>query len=500
MKRLLVVAFVVAVFSEGAHAQDMVMTDNLFLNMVKFYARNGDIERALLELKRLQETSPNNPEYKKYEELLRSEFSRGGAAAVKNAIEQVRELPTVPAKAPNEASVKRQFVRKDVPASAEDSDLPPGVAEKNAEIARGRLRYVYELISRGDEGQAIMKLREILNSEPRYHEAASLLGDLYLAKKNYDEALAFYKRALESRRDPELNYKTGLCYKNIGDVNNAIIYFDIAVRMNPRHEAANLNLGNIWRFKRNFRIARGYYEQALKTNSALVEAHLGMADCFYNEGNVDEATRTYAYIITNFPAEYSAYLGLSRILIENGQLKEAGAVIAKAKELSPNASQVYEMLGILAYRSKDVKTAVENYRRAISINPNSQTAYESLINILIDDKKYEDALALIKNALVRFPKSPRLYYLAGIIYSGFKNDNLALKNLSEAYSLEPGNFETVLAIALLYENGFKYREALDKYREALLLLNEKKDTRFIGTIQEKIDALEKKIEKFSPPR
>jgi len=504
LKEICVLFFAAIVFTvifsygaDTAFAQNMVMTDNLFLNMVKFFAKNGDIERALVELKRLQQIAPNNPEYRKYEELLRTEFNRGGAAAVRAAIEPPRETAAPKQSSAGEASVKKQFQKNPPSVVTDDSDLPPGVAEKNAEIARGRLRYVYELIARGDEIQAMMKLREILNAEPRYYEAATLLGDLYLAKKNYAEALTFYKKALEARRDPELNYKTGLCYKNTGDQDNAIIHFDIAIRMNPRHELANLNLGNIWRFRKNFKIARGYYEQALKSNMKLVEAHLGMADCFYNEGNADEAASTYAYIITNFPTEYSAYLGLSRILIGNGQFNEAKAVITKAKELAPNASQVYEMSGFLAYKAKDVKGAVENYRRAISLDPNSQTAYESLVNIFVDDKKFEDALEIIKSTQKKFPGNARLYYMAGIIYSGFKNDNLALKNLLEAYKLDSGNFEIVLALALLYENGFKYREAIEKYREALLLLNEKKDTRFLGTIQDKIDILEKKIEKYS---
>jgi len=482
-----IAAFILAVSTfTGAYGQEMVLTDNIFLNMVKFYAKNGDIERALLELKKLQDTYPQNAEYKKYEEILRSEYARGFKQPEEKAQPKVN----------TGTATNKKLFRKEEP-SENEPDLPPGVAEKNARINSGRLRYVYELVGRGDEVQAIAKLREIVATEPRFLEALNLLGDLYLNRKNHEEALAFYKKTLGIKQDAETNYKIAVCYKVLNNIDNAIIHFDIAARMNPKHELANLALGNIWRFRRSFKLARGYYEQALKANSKLVEAHLGMADCIYNEGNLDEATSAYAYIITNFPMEYPAYLGLSRILIRNKQFSEAKAVIMKAKELAPQASQVYELLGVLSHEMKDDKAAIENFRRAINFDAKSQTAYESLINILISEKKYDEALVQIKNSLAKFPENARLYYLAGIIYSGSKNDVLALKNLLDAYKLEANNIEIVLAIAILYENGFKYKEAVDKYREALLIAEEKKDNRYINNIQEKIEVLEKKVEKFS---
>jgi|GEM_PF-5744157 len=478
-KILLPFALLPLVLYSPVHSQEMVLTDNVFLNLVKFYAKNGDIERALLELKRLQQASPANAEYKKYEEILRSEFERWSS-------------PDKESRRPS------GDIQKNLQSSvAEPDDLPPGVSENNAKIVKGRLRYVYELLGRGEEGQAIAKLTEIAASDPRFYEVNVLLGDLYLNKKNYQEALRYFQKAIAIRQDADTNYKLGLCNKFLNSADNAIIHFDTAIRMNPKHELANLNMGNIWRFRKNFKLAKGYYEQALKANSRLAEAHLGMADCIYNEGNIDEATKAYAFIVTNFPTEYSGYLGLARILIGNSQPNEAKVAIMKARELAPQNSQVYEMLAILAYHQKDVKSAVENFKRAIMLDSNNITAYQSLINVLIDDKKFEEALTQIRNCLVKFPKNPRLYYLAGVIYSGFKDDKLALKNLMEAYKYDTENIETILAIAILHEKAYQYKEALEKYREALIIAEEKKDGRYINNVHSKIDVLEKKVEKFA---
>jgi len=469
-------------------AETVTLTDNVFLNLVKYYAKNGDIERAMLELKKLRQMSPENVEYKKFEEVLRAENEKWSQA-----------VPSPESTADGRGAAETPASPRQLPASnftAED-DLPREVVEKNALLAKGRLRYVYELIGRGEQTQAISKLREITSAEPRFYEANSLLGDLYLGRKNYEDALRAFQNAINTRQDAETNYKLGVCYKALNDIDNAIIRFDTAVRMKPLHEMANLNLANIWRFRKNFKLAKGYYEQALKANSRLAEAHLGMADCIYNEGNIDEATRAYAFIVTNLPGEYSGYLGLARILIHNGQHKEAKVAILKAREIAPQNSQIYEMLGILAYSQKDGKTAVENFKRAVMLDSNSITAYQSLINILIDEKKFEEALTQIKNCLVKFPANPRLYYLAGIIYSGFKNDEMALKNLMESYKLDPENIEVILALAILQEKKFRYKESLEKYREALLIAEENKDMRYINNIHERIDSLEKQVEKYS---
>ncbi len=480
------------------HANAAELDGNIFLNLVKFYARNGDLERAMIELKKLRKLEPRNVEYKKFEEILRSENEKWS-----------NEFKDIVNRAPGQNDIanstgpaENKFNREPsknmaVKSRSSEQDLPPEVIEKNNAIARGRLRYVYELIGRGDSRQAILKLKEIIKTEPNFYEANNLLGDLYLASKNYDDALGAFQKAIKTRQDAELNYKIGICFKARNDIDNAIIRFDTAIRMNPSHELANLNIANIWRFKKNFKIAKNYYEQALKANPRLAEAHLGMADCIFNEGNIDEATRAYAYIVTNFASEYSGYLGLARILILNKQYKEANAAILKAREISPRNSQVYEMLGILSYSQKDNKNAIEYFKRAVMFDSNNLTAYRSLINILIDEKKFEDALVQIKNCLAKFPANPELYYLAGIIYSGFKNDTLALKNLMEAYRLDAENMETILAIALINEKNYKYKDALEKYREALLIAEEKKDARYINNIHEKIDMLEKKVEKFT---
>lgn len=470
-------------------ASDALHGDNIFLNLVKYYAQNGDIDRAMLELKKLRQLDPVNMEYKKFEEVLRAENDRWSESFAAG----VKEEPGVSAsvfktQAPSQGLAVKSFTPED--------DLPKEVIEKNALLAKGRLRYVYELIGRGEQSQAILKLREIVKAEPRFYEANNLLGDLYLSSKNYQDALPAFQAALKIRQDAELNYKMGLCFKALNDVDNAIIRFDTAVRMNPAHEQANLNIANIWRFRKNFKLAGGYYEQALKANSRLAEAHLGMADCIFNEGNIDEATRAYAFIVTNFPGEYTGYLGLARILIHNAQYKEARVAILKAREIVPQNSQIYEMLGILSYTQKDSKSAIDNFKRAVMLDSNNLTAYQSLINILIDEKKLDEALVQIKNCLAKFPSNPRLYYLAGIIYSGFKNDALALKNLLESYKLDNGNIEVILAIAIIHEKIFKYRESLDKYREALLIAEENKDMRYINNIHERIDMLEKKIEKY----
>ncbi|EKD55776.1 MAG: hypothetical protein ACD_59C00040G0001 [uncultured bacterium] len=55
----------------------------------------------------------------------------------------------------------------------------------------------------------------------------------------------------------------------------------------------------------------------------------------------------------------------------------------------------------------------------------------------------------------------------------------------------------ILAIAILHEKNFKYKDSLEKYREALLIAEENKDMRYINNIHERIDSLEKQVEKYA---
>lgn len=74
-------------------------------------------------------------------------------------------------------------------------------------------------------------------NDPKSHVA---LADFYSYSQEYNTAIEFYKLALLSGylKDYNTNLATAICYQKLGDVENAILYYKIAIYLNPNDKVA----------------------------------------------------------------------------------------------------------------------------------------------------------------------------------------------------------------------------------------------------------------------
>ncbi|HRX14808.1 MAG TPA: tetratricopeptide repeat protein [Spirochaetota bacterium] len=87
-------------------------------------------------------------------------------------------------------------------------------------------------------------LQEELKENPENYFAYSFLGDIFLIKKRYDEAITLFKRALDLRPDyAENHFRLGQAYyyKNIGNI--AISHFTEAYNLNPQIKYSHYHIG-----------------------------------------------------------------------------------------------------------------------------------------------------------------------------------------------------------------------------------------------------------------
>lgn len=103
---------------------------------------------------------------------------------------------------------------------------------------KGKLELGIAMREMGLYEEAIINLKEALNSEETRAKSLELLGEIFMELRKFNIALEYFERALqeknlEERRVISIEYHLGECYENLGDSVNALTYYKRAYEKDP---------------------------------------------------------------------------------------------------------------------------------------------------------------------------------------------------------------------------------------------------------------------------
>ncbi len=136
------------------------------------------------------------------------------------------------------------------------------------------------------------------------------LGDVYMARKMYREAIDSYKdgetQAKTNDRKAILADKVGIAWHQLGDLSAALKYYQRAVKYDSKYGDAINNVGTIYYSQKRYGRAITQYRRALLLNpeAAAVWSNLGTA--YYARKRFPEMADAYAKAISIDPAVFEA--------------------------------------------------------------------------------------------------------------------------------------------------------------------------------------------------
>ena len=156
-------------------------------------------------------------------------------------------------------------------------------------------------------------------------------------------------------------------------------------------------------------------------------------------GKLDEAEAAYKEVIAKAPNIPETYLNLGYIYRQKKDWTSAEASYKKALELRPGYSEamsgllaVYEATGQEAQAAELAKTAEGD--ATVQFDRAAQ---------LLNDNKYEEALAAFQKAAAAEPTNPEPIYYIGAILVGLNRADEARTNLEKYLSMNPTNTQNV---------------------------------------------------------
>lgn len=117
----------------------------------------------------------------------------------------------------------------------------------------------------GSLEEAILYYKRALDIRDDYHIACNNLGNAYRRRGDADKAIEFYRRAVDlDPRNASYHYNLGLTFFDVGDYENALTALRKAVVFDPDDAEAHLDLGETYYIMGEKEKAREHFEVFLR--------------------------------------------------------------------------------------------------------------------------------------------------------------------------------------------------------------------------------------------
>lgn len=246
------------------------------------------------------------------------------------------------------------------------------------------------------------------------------LGDYYYDLACYSTAINFYKKVVEMQYiDSDLAaVLLGICYMNIDDEDNAIVFYELARKLNSSlsddkllfdlglaytytnnyekaietfQEAANFNSSNpkplyylsmIYTNMKNYLKAKKYILNAIEIDNACSEYFYTLGQIYSAQNMYTEAITAYKKTIELFPESSDAMCNLSDAYNRLHDYEAAIFYAKKSVELNANDFYSYANLGESYEKLGQIALGIDSYSSALKINPEFEGAQNGLERLL----------------------------------------------------------------------------------------------------------------------
>jgi tetratricopeptide (TPR) repeat protein len=333
----------------------------------------------------------------------------------------------------------------------------------------------------------------ILKADPKHPDANHNMGVLAVGVGKVEEALPFFKTALEVNPSiPQywLSYIDALIRLDRVDEARAVLdqakqhgveqsaLVQIEERLgssssqnSDTQDPPNDQLQSIVNL-----YTKGQLQEALDTGSQLLK-QFPTSVLLYNIigaanqelGNLTEAIKAYSKAISIKPDLAEAYNNMGVALKDQGKSEEANEAFTKALSIKPDYAEAYNNMGNTLQDQGKLDEATEAYNKAISIKPDYADAYNNMGNVLKDQAKLEDAIEALTKATSIKPDFSEAYNNMSLALKDQGKLDDAIEALNKALAIKPDYADAYNNMGIVFQEQDELEEAIKAYNKALAI-------------------------------
>jgi putative PEP-CTERM system TPR-repeat lipoprotein len=266
----------------------------------------------------------------------------------------------------------------------------------------------------------------------------NLLGTAYTGQKNYTQAKAHYKRALELKPD-FIPAASNLVYLELKDkrVDAARAVFKGILDRSPNHLEAMLGMASIEAAVGQTREQLAWLEKAAKAHPKAIQPRKKLLAHYLSTGQHARALPLAKELQSLSPNQPDILALLARAQFAGGDHTGAVSTLTRATTLKPDAASLWVALANAQMAVGNKKAARISLQRSLKSQPNNLDARAGLVGLDLADGKRDAALAKAREIQGTHPKSSAGFILAGDILTLEGRFSEAAKDYERAYQIKP---------------------------------------------------------------
>jgi tetratricopeptide (TPR) repeat protein len=330
----------------------------------------------------------------------------------------------------------------------------PGNSDARRLVAEGeRLRFDEDWYSAIDDYLAAAA------RNPSYGEAYVGLADCYYELGEYDQALSYVHKAAPFRRgDTELANLEGFVRVGLGDLKGARAAFDTVSSALPNDLDSHFGLSLLDLSAGKKSAAREKLEESLRISPQNGRALLSLALIAQDQGRKVEAQELIEKALRYHGSEAKTQYVAASLAVARGDFEKAAFYARNALDLKPGYSEARLLLGSLMYSSRSYDQAIALMREAVSRDRKNGMAWYTLGMAQLGAGKNADAIYSLKTAVGQRPDDDVARLALEYVVSASTNAEDASRAVYADYHVWRGRE---------FEDRSSYDQAIFEYRRAL---------------------------------
>ncbi len=355
----------------------------------------------------------------------------------------------------------------------------------------------------GDLAGARDAYEKVLELAPEEEEIYILLGNLYLEEEHYGKAAQVFKKMVD--RFPESyagHYLMGRTAQKQGRYRSAAASFERSLALEPELNEARFSLIDIAGAQGLHQRSETLYREILADDPDNVRALFGLALLYHKTGRKARARNILEPLGERAASEPDILRKIVQIYINEKEYADAAVLLEKMLETAPENEDAHYVLGValsemdrgpeaighllkvgpdsmfygnasvhiafLYQEAGELKKAVDFMEKTIARRPENLDFRLYLASFHEELEAYDAALETLQNALGIAPDSPQVHFRMGVIHDNMGNKDASIAAMRKVIELEPDNANALNYLGYtLAEMGRDLEEAESLIQRAL---------------------------------
>jgi tetratricopeptide (TPR) repeat protein len=294
-------------------------------------------------------------------------------------------------------------------------------------------------------------------------------GKQYLEKGDSTRAILELKNAASAvNNDAEVFYQLGLAYLQAQDVRSAMISFQKALSLDPKHSGAQLRIAQLEASTDDRQIlddARQRLETFLRGSPKDPDALHALALTELKLGEQQKGLENLELATALAPQQLFIAATLAEARLEAKDFKGAEDILKKAEAASPKSAPAALILGRLFAVENRPKEAEQQYRQALALDPKFGPALVNLAALQFATGRKQDAEVTFKQISGLADGDVDHYYADYLFQEGRRDEGV--RELERLYKRNPADREARTRLIAGYQAANRISDAQSVLNTAL---------------------------------